>query len=103
MVKENPNNLFEVNSLLYKLQDSCNQIYQFRFLPTFVAIQKAISEMEFKTLQEITGETEKILDSKYPKVCSKYNSLIKELKKGKFTPERLEKIFLEAWEITHPK
>ena len=100
-MNEAPKNNLE--NLTAKLQDSCNQVYGFKFSGDAEAVKKLVPKAELKTLEDYTEESRETLEAKWPGVCDKYDALIEELKGGNFDDERWQEILKEVWAITHPK
>ncbi len=88
----------EINS---KIQDSCNQIYAYKFIDDVDEVKKQLSGADLKTLEAYTGETKGSIDSLWPNICDEYNALIEEFKQGQFDEKRMKEIFSEAWDVTH--
>jgi hypothetical protein len=99
---QNMEQMPDLNSLKYKIEDACNQFTQFRFR-TADEVREILHTWDFKTLEECVGKTTEEIEAMYPYACAVYNDLIQEFQRGEFNDVRLEEIMQEAHAVTHQK
>ena len=79
--------------------NSVSQLAAFRFArrakKSIAEIREMVKEAELKTLEEYTGRTTAELNDALPGICTRFNSLVEELKSPELSIEQFDKIIAQ--------